>query len=283
MSVLLGNEELDALHGQIPELWQFYVVLKQVMDYRTGIVGHEVRISWRTICERLYIEPGQGLTGTGTPAKSKARRLAERAERAGLVIDQSQEKQLVFFLPLAKRDFSAPNKPGTNPAQTRHTIPAHKETSNQAGLFGESDQNPAHQQSEETPKTRQDIRSPYSEEESMCAAAHPAAPRTARFDEFWGAWPKYQRKTGKKKAQDIWKRKALDSKADIIIANVRERAARDPQWLDGFDPLPSTYLNGEQWDEDIPERRSKVNGSDPSRPADNTPTPAKRRLLTNAA
>lgn len=126
MQVLLNQEELSKLCGQIPELWQFYVVLKKFMDYRNGIVGIARGISWQSLQEEMYIEPGQGLTGTGTPAKSKIRRLAERAMKAGLIEDRSESKKLIFFLALAVTDQSAKNKPGTNPAQTRHTKPGTK-------------------------------------------------------------------------------------------------------------------------------------------------------------
>ncbi len=85
------------------------------MDYRTGLVGLSCGISWRSPQEALYVEPGPGLVGTGTSTKAKLRRLAERMARAGLATNRhtQNQKQLVFFLPLAPRDAFAPNKPGT--------------------------------------------------------------------------------------------------------------------------------------------------------------------------
>lgn len=132
MAIRLEDAELAALSGQRPELWQLYIVLRTLMDYHSGFVGHTRRISWRALQEALYVEPGQGLEGTGTPTKAKVRRLAEGLERAGLVCNRSALKQLVFFLPLAITDQSAPNKPGTNPAQTRHTHPGTSDSSNDA-------------------------------------------------------------------------------------------------------------------------------------------------------
>ncbi|WP_201096205.1 hypothetical protein [Thiocystis minor] len=44
-------------------------------------------------------------------------------EKAGLISNRSQPKKLIFFMCLATMDDSANNKPGTNPAQTRHTHP----------------------------------------------------------------------------------------------------------------------------------------------------------------
>lgn len=132
MAIRLDDAELAALTGQRPELWQLYIVLRTLMDYHTGLVGATRRISWRSLQEALYVEPGQGLEGTGTPTKAKVRRLAEGLVRGGLLRNRSALKQLIFFLPLAVTDQSAPNKPGTNPAQTRHTHPGTSDSSNDA-------------------------------------------------------------------------------------------------------------------------------------------------------
>jgi hypothetical protein len=70
-----------------------------------------------------------------------------------------------------------------------------------------------------------------------------------RFSEFWTAYP---RKIGdKKRAAKYWKTRNLDAKADEIIADVIERAAKDPQWQDlKFVPHPTTFLNAERWNDD---------------------------------
>lgn len=77
-----------------------------------------------------------------------------------------------------------------------------------------------------------------------------------RFGEFWRVYP---RKQGKKKARETWKRKHLDSKADEIIADVQARKQHDQQWLAGYIPNGSTYVNQERWQDEINQRR---NGSD---------------------
>ncbi|AFL73526.1 hypothetical protein [Thiocystis violascens] len=139
MAIRLDDAELAALSGQRPELWQLYIVLRTLMDYHSGFVGHTRRISWRALQEALYIEPGQGLEGTGTPTKAKVRRLAEGLERAGLVRNRSALKHLIFFLPLAITDQSAPNKPGTNPAYPSR----HLRLQQRCGLRARSTHNPA--------------------------------------------------------------------------------------------------------------------------------------------
>ena len=133
MAIRLEDQELAALSGQLPEIWQLYIVLRMFMDYRTGLVGVSRGISWRSLQDELYVEPGPGLVDSGTPTKAKLRRLAERMARAGLVSNRHTPKQLVFFLPLAPRDTLASNKPGTKPAQTRQTHPGTSPASNGAG------------------------------------------------------------------------------------------------------------------------------------------------------
>jgi hypothetical protein len=70
-----------------------------------------------------------------------------------------------------------------------------------------------------------------------------------RFETFWSLYPK---KIAKKKAHDIWKRKKLDSQIDAIVNKLKEQIALDNQWQDvQFIPNPTTYLNGERWDDEI--------------------------------
>lgn len=79
-----------------------------------------------------------------------------------------------------------------------------------------------------------------------------------RFAEFWSAYP---RKIGpRKKAEQTWRSKQLDKRADEILSHVRERAANDPAWSDKqYIPYPTTFLIGERWlDEWKPVRAVKV-------------------------
>ena len=73
-----------------------------------------------------------------------------------------------------------------------------------------------------------------------------------RFADFWEAYP---RKVGKKPAEDKWKRKRLDAMADRIIADVRERAAKDRRWREGYILNPAAYLTQERWNDAIEEER----------------------------
>ena len=80
---------------------------------------------------------------------------------------------------------------------------------------------------------------------------------TAGFDDFWAVYPK---KRKKKTALDIWRRKKPD--ASVLIADVRARLTSDKQWLKGFVPDPTTYLNGERWNDDMGDSTSAAKTTD---------------------
>jgi hypothetical protein len=71
------------------------------------------------------------------------------------------------------------------------------------------------------------------------------SPSEWAFSQFWDSYPK---KVDKKKAHA----KFMKLKPEVqvaIIANVQTRAKQDKQWLSGFAPNPTTYLNGERWED----------------------------------
>lgn len=71
------------------------------------------------------------------------------------------------------------------------------------------------------------------------------------FDAWWDVYP---RKKEKKKALDIWKRKNLAKRADELIAKLKEQVC-DCESFNRSDKTkiayPTTYLNGERYDDDI--------------------------------
>lgn len=81
--------------------------------------------------------------------------------------------------------------------------------------------------------------------------------QAARFEDFWTVYPN---KKGKADAMKAWKRKRLDDLAERIIADVLARAVGDRQWLDGYIPHGSTYVNGEGWQDAIEPPKARVNG-----------------------
>ena len=72
--------------------------------------------------------------------------------------------------------------------------------------------------------------------------------KCTHFAEFWDAYP---RKVGSKaKAAKSWAAQKLDGIAERILADVQARVADDTQWRDAqFIPHPTTYLNGQRWND----------------------------------
>lgn len=66
----------------------------------------------------------------------------------------------------------------------------------------------------------------------------------SRFDEFWAAYPK---KEGKAPARKKWDLMKLDQQADAIIMHVKARTTADKKWLDGYIPMPTTFINQQRW------------------------------------
>lgn len=77
-----------------------------------------------------------------------------------------------------------------------------------------------------------------------------AAPALTPFLRFWDAYPN---KKGKQEAEKTWGKRGLDPRCDDLIAHVRLMAATDSDWLRGYAPMGSTYLNQARW-EDVPKR-----------------------------
>lgn len=67
------------------------------------------------------------------------------------------------------------------------------------------------------------------------------------FDEFWEAWPSSKRKVDRRKCYSRWKSQKLHKIARMIIDHV-EAMKSDEDWIDGFVPLPYTYLNQRRWE-----------------------------------
>ena len=66
------------------------------------------------------------------------------------------------------------------------------------------------------------------------------------FDTFWSYYPA---KKNKKKSRDKFL-SLSEKKMRLAVDDVKRRAGADEQWLRGFIPLPTTYLNGERWEDE---------------------------------
>ena len=88
-----------------------------------------------------------------------------------------------------------------------------------------------------------------------------AVDRPKYSDSFEAFWSEYPNKKDKAKAYAAWKRKKLDSMSAQLIERVRDQKARDAQWLAGFIPHGSTYINGERWEDEIETQRGGRGGT----------------------
>jgi len=71
-------------------------------------------------------------------------------------------------------------------------------------------------------------------------------PALTRFEEFWNAWPKSERKQDKGKCAEKWKAQNLDDIAEQIMADVATKK-QTQKWQSGFIEAPEVYINNKRW------------------------------------
>lgn len=78
----------------------------------------------------------------------------------------------------------------------------------------------------------------------------PVVPKgtVSRFPEFWLAWPATDRKTGKAKCEEKWRKQNLDAIAEQVLSHL-EAMKQTRKWQEGFEPAPMTFLNGRHWED----------------------------------
>lgn len=72
----------------------------------------------------------------------------------------------------------------------------------------------------------------------------------ARFEDFWSAWPKSERKQDKVKCARKWRSEGLDQQADAILADIAVKR-ETKKWAEGFVEAPLVYLNGQRWKDGV--------------------------------
>lgn len=76
------------------------------------------------------------------------------------------------------------------------------------------------------------------------------------FDKFWTAWPRKQKRQA---ALKQWVKHGCDKIAETIIAKVIAQKSTDVQWKNAqYIPLPDTYLNNRQWEDEIIVEKPKL-------------------------
>ena len=78
----------------------------------------------------------------------------------------------------------------------------------------------------------------------------PASSRGGRFEDFWNAWPKSERKHDRKACAEKWKRDDLDALIDIILADIDVKRQTE-KWRGGFIEAPEVYLNNRRWEDGV--------------------------------
>ena len=70
-----------------------------------------------------------------------------------------------------------------------------------------------------------------------------------QFDEFWSLYPK---KVEKKKAKAVFEKLDPDEELLKKMLDAIKKQKESDQWQRGFVPNPTTWLNGERWNDDLP-------------------------------
>lgn len=243
------KEETEILHEKDEFMYKLYFhAIRRYVDYSTGIVGLKRGISWESLADEMYVTPRPGGRRNGKPHKSALRRSLWQLEKIGLIKTLSKGKRLIFELPVIVKDIQMRKKADSN--STRQY-----DMEDETTLYGT---NPDGIVFSEIPITQADTETDNSvsrqtdtphivilKPKNIEAIVH------SRFDEFWDVYP---RKENKKKAAKLWERKGFDSKADLIINDVKTRKVRHEPWQDKqFIPHATTYLNGERWEDELRE------------------------------
>lgn len=81
-----------------------------------------------------------------------------------------------------------------------------------------------------------------------------------RFEDFWTAWPKSERKQDKVKCAKKWRRDGLDCKADQILGDIAVKR-QTQKWQEGYVEAPLVYLNGKRWEDGVTPAAEEPAGS----------------------
>lgn len=88
-----------------------------------------------------------------------------------------------------------------------------------------------------------------------CCGQELPKPVSQRFQEFKAIYP---RRKDFPNAERTWKRLKLDKIADQILFHVKQSIAKDATWKAGYIPLPTTYLNGKRWEDEVEEETKET-------------------------
>lgn len=107
-------------------------------------------------------------------------------------------------------------------------------------------------ESDVTSDVTRDVTVTHREEKRREEINNPQTPKGGckRFEEFWAAWPKSERKQDKVKCAAKWRQHSLDDFADRILEDVATKQLTE-KWASGFIEAPLVYLNGRRWEDGV--------------------------------
>jgi hypothetical protein len=236
----LTSDELAALDG-LPYIQRltYLMGIKPYMDRKTFMVGIKRRISYQSLREMLYVEPGPGVQNSGSPSQDQVRRAVKQLVQAGLIEVLPAEKQLIFKCLLALGDKPVQNKPASkSPDQTASSKYADSSAiSPSTELLS----------SEAAREKIQEPATPHKDNNYLFFLLQ-------KFEFFWKSYPQKQ---GKQKAFEAFKAlnpdEALASK--ILNALRKQVSAINEQKLQGLWvpnwKHPANWLTQQCWEDEI--------------------------------
>lgn len=250
----LMPEELEKIfHGEnsngIDEFdLKLYLALRKVMDKRTLICGKQkdFPISLGSLSRAMRHEPPRGShKNEAEPSKKKIRCALERLEESGLVSNCSEGMQLLLKLNFAGKKIREKND--EHPSQDK-SVQMRRGTMRGTG---------------KGTKEVIEIKEENSDFEGMKGTDEDSRKGTisninykkhnlyiSRVDEFLSIYP---RLLGSNEIIKIyWEENNFDEIADVIVADVRLRVAKDIKWRQiQFIPGPMKYLEEKRWNNPI--------------------------------
>lgn len=272
------NDSEQAVLDQLDYIYEalYRRGIRRYMDFKTGIVGIKRGISWQSLKEELSIKPRKGISPKNI-SKEQVRRLAKYLEKVGLVKIKSTSKRLVFECILALSHRSVQNKPDTIPDTFYHKKYQKADRSN---VYKNTMKSISSSDLKEIPDTLNLYLEPKPDTIPDTPLYKDIYISTnvdilsdfeikKVFEEcFWKPYPQGHR-VKKKQSYEKYKRKKyyLSPMKETIMNDIALRKEKHRSWIDGFVPHPTTYLNGERWNDEIQSKENlngnnrKINGS----------------------
>lgn len=220
-----------------PETQALQVVLQEFFELRDGVwfnsrCDQEIEAYAEGEPEREVKKANEGnrLKRHRQERAALFKVLTDRGEHAPWNIGMEELRQRVSALQVSGPDTTTETQPATAPA-----TPA---TATQTPL-------PIHQ----TPEKKN--------------TPQPPKGGCRRFEEFWTAWPKGERKQDKVKCAEKWRRGCFDDVAGQILADIEVKRHTE-KWREGYIEAPLVYLNGRRWEDGVtPDAKAGSPAADP--------------------